>query len=105
MSDYIKDMFIEVREKDETISPLTELQQVIDTVTKVVYGKALVQEREKKRHSIRKEHCREIHQQEMLQIRSTAVTGGSCFVTLIAALVSQGAALLPQLLLRCNGPS
>lgn len=49
MSDYIKDMFIEVREKDETISPLTELQQVIDTVTKVVYGKALVQEREKKR--------------------------------------------------------
>ena len=30
MSDYIKDMFIEVREKDETISPLTELEQMIE---------------------------------------------------------------------------
>ena len=38
MSDYIKDMFIEVREKAEAISPLTELQQMIEDVSKVLYG-------------------------------------------------------------------
>lgn len=37
MSDYIKDMFIEVREKDETISPLTELEQMMEEVSKVLH--------------------------------------------------------------------
>ena len=38
MSDYIKDMFIEVRDRDETISPLTELEQMMKEVSKVLYG-------------------------------------------------------------------
>ena len=46
MSDYIKDMFIEVREKDETISPLTELEQMIEDVNKILYGAAILNEDE-----------------------------------------------------------
>ena len=46
MSDYIKDMFIEVREKDETISPLTELEQMIEEVSKVLYGATMLNEDE-----------------------------------------------------------
>ena len=38
MSDYIKDMFIEVRDRDETTSPLTELEQMMKEVSKVLYG-------------------------------------------------------------------
>tara|TARA_Y100001973_G_scaffold106560_1_gene185325 strand:+ start:3090 stop:5036 length:1947 start_codon:yes stop_codon:yes gene_type:complete len=38
VSDYIKDMFIEVRDRDETISPLTELEQMMKEVSKVLYG-------------------------------------------------------------------
>lgn len=37
MSDFIKDMFIEVREKAEASSPLTELQQMIEDVSKALY--------------------------------------------------------------------
>lgn len=46
MSDYIKDMFIEVREKDETISPLTELEQMIEEVSKVLHGATMLNEDE-----------------------------------------------------------
>ena len=46
MSDYIKDMFIEVREKDETISPLTELEQMIEDVNKILYGATILNEDE-----------------------------------------------------------
>ena len=46
MSDYIKDMFIEVREKDETISPLTELEQIIEEVSKVLHGATILNEDE-----------------------------------------------------------
>ena len=42
MSDYIKDMFIEVREKDETISPLTELEQMMEEVSKVLNRKGKI---------------------------------------------------------------
>jgi hypothetical protein len=38
VSDYIKDMFIEVRDRDETISPLTELEQMMKEVSNVLYG-------------------------------------------------------------------
>ena len=48
MAQYLKDMFIEVREKKEAPSPLTEVEQIISAVTKVVYDKAVVVEREKK---------------------------------------------------------
>lgn len=46
MSDYIKDMFIEVREKDETISPLTELEQMMGEVSKVLHGVTMLNEDE-----------------------------------------------------------
>lgn len=46
MSDYIKDMFIEVREKDETISQLTELEQMIEEVSKVLHGATMLNEGE-----------------------------------------------------------
>ena len=46
MSNYIKDMFIEVREKDETISPLTELEQMMEEVSKVLYGATMPNEDE-----------------------------------------------------------
>tara|TARA_Y100000592_G_scaffold15530_1_gene22770 strand:- start:3107 stop:4744 length:1638 start_codon:yes stop_codon:yes gene_type:complete len=46
VSDYIKDMFIEVREKDETISPLTELEQMIEEVSKVLDGATMLNEGE-----------------------------------------------------------
>ncbi len=45
MADYIKDMFIEVREKTKKTSPLNELEQIISSVTKVIYDKAIVSER------------------------------------------------------------
>ena len=45
MSDYLKDMFIEVREKTKQTSPLNELEQIIDSVTKVIYDKAIVSEK------------------------------------------------------------
>ena len=45
MSDYLKDMFIEVREKTKQASPLNELEQIIDSVTKVIYDKAIVSEK------------------------------------------------------------
>ena len=38
MGDYLKDMFIEVREKDETISPLTELEQMMASVTEMPFS-------------------------------------------------------------------
>ena len=47
MSDYLKDMFIEVREKTKNISPLNELENIIDSVTKVIYDNAVIVEREK----------------------------------------------------------
>ena len=47
MTQYLKDMFIEVREKKEAPSPLTEVEQIISAVTKVVYDKAVIVEREK----------------------------------------------------------
>ena len=53
MSDYIKDMFIEVREKDETISPLTELEQMIEDVSKVLGNAVLVQEQAREGFSVR----------------------------------------------------
>ncbi len=46
MSDYIKDMFIEVREKDETISPLTELEQMMEEVSRVLSGATMPNEDE-----------------------------------------------------------
>ena len=46
MSDYIKDMFIEVREKDETISPLTELEQMIEDVNNVLREATILKEDE-----------------------------------------------------------
>ena len=46
MSDYIKDMFIEVREKDETISPLVELEQMIEEVSKVLTRATMLSEDE-----------------------------------------------------------
>lgn len=46
MSDYLKDMFIEVRDKAAKASPLNELEQIIDSVTKVIYDKAIVSEKE-----------------------------------------------------------
>jgi len=46
VSDYIKDMFIEVREKDETISQLTELEQMIEEVSKVLHGATMLNEGE-----------------------------------------------------------
>ena len=45
MSDYLKDMFIEVRDKAAKASPLNELEQIIDSVTKVIYDKAIVSEK------------------------------------------------------------
>ena len=53
MSDYIKDMFIEVREKDETISPLTELEQMIEDVSKVLGNAVIVQEQAREGFSVR----------------------------------------------------
>lgn len=47
MSDYLKDMFIEVREKTKNVSPLNELENIIDSVTKVIYDNAIIVEREK----------------------------------------------------------
>jgi len=47
VSDYLKDMFIEVREKTKNISPLNELENIIDSVTKVIYDNAVIVEREK----------------------------------------------------------
>ena len=47
MSDYIKDMFIEVREKDETISPLVELEQMIESVREVLGGAVVIEEEKK----------------------------------------------------------
>ena len=44
MGDYLKDMFIEVRERDETISPLTELEQMMASVNEVLRGVTVVQE-------------------------------------------------------------
>jgi len=46
MSNFMKDMFIEVREKDETISPLTELEQMIASVSEVLYGATVIEEAE-----------------------------------------------------------
>ena len=48
MSDYIKDMFIEVREKDETISPLVELEQMIESVREVLGGAVVIEEQKNK---------------------------------------------------------
>ena len=45
MSDYLKDMFIEVREKTKNTLPLNELEHIIDSVTKVIYDKAIVSEK------------------------------------------------------------
>ena len=53
MSNYIKDMFIEVREKDETISPLTELEQMIEDVSKVLGNAVIVQEQAREGFSVR----------------------------------------------------
>ena len=47
MGDYLKDMFIEVREKDETISPLTELEQMMASVTEILYGANVIEEGER----------------------------------------------------------
>ena len=44
MGNYLKDMFIEVREKNETISPLTELEQMMASVTEVLYGANVIEE-------------------------------------------------------------
>ena len=44
MSNFMKDMFIEVREKDETISPLTELEQMIASVSEVLHGATVIEE-------------------------------------------------------------
>jgi len=53
VSDYIKDMFIEVREKDETISPLTELEQMMASVNEVLHGATLIQEEGREGFSVR----------------------------------------------------
>ena len=53
MSDYIKDMFIEVRERDETISPLTEFEQMMEEVNKVLGNAVLVQEEGREGFSVR----------------------------------------------------
>ncbi len=53
MSDYIRDMFIEVREKDETISPLTELEQIVASVNEVLRGATLIQEEAREGFSVR----------------------------------------------------
>ena len=47
MSNFMKDMFIEVREKDETISPLTELEQMMASVSEVLYGASVIEEGER----------------------------------------------------------
>jgi len=47
MSNFMKDMFIEVREKDETISPLPELEQMIASVSEVLYGATVIEEGER----------------------------------------------------------
>ena len=44
MSDYMKDMFVEVREKDETVSPLTEMEQMIESVTKILNDSIILSE-------------------------------------------------------------
>ncbi len=46
MGDYLKDMFIEVRNKTKNTSPLNELEEIINSVTKVIYDKAIVAEKE-----------------------------------------------------------
>jgi hypothetical protein len=53
VSDYIKDMFIEVRERDETISPLTELEQMMNEVNRVLGNAVLVQEEGREGFSVR----------------------------------------------------
>ena len=40
-------MFIEVREKTKNTSPLNELENIIDSVTRVIYDSAIITEREK----------------------------------------------------------
>jgi hypothetical protein len=49
MANYQKDMFIEVREKKQASPVLTELEEIINAVTKVVYDKSVVVERESKK--------------------------------------------------------
>ena len=49
MSNYLKDMFIEVREKTKNTSPLSELEQIIDSVAKVVYDNAIITEKESRK--------------------------------------------------------
>ena len=49
MSKFMEDMFIEVRKKKEASPLLTELEEIINTVTNVVYDKSVVVERENKR--------------------------------------------------------
>ena len=49
MSKFMEDMFIEVRKKKEASPLLTELEEIMNAVTKAVYDKSVVVEREKKR--------------------------------------------------------
>jgi len=53
MGNYLKDMFIEVREKNETISPLTELEQMMASVTEVLYGANVIEEAAREGFSVR----------------------------------------------------
>ena len=41
MSNFMKDMFIEVREKKESLtSPLSEIEQILESVSQIVYDNA-----------------------------------------------------------------
>ena len=51
MSKYLNDMFIEVRDKAAKVSPLNELEQIIDSVTKVIYDKAVITEKESRKEA------------------------------------------------------
>ena len=42
-------MFIEVREETKNTSPLNELEQIIDSVTRVIYDKAVITEKENRK--------------------------------------------------------
>ena len=52
MGDYLKDMFIEVRNKTKNTSPLNELEEIINSVTKVIYDKAIVAEKENNKQNL-----------------------------------------------------
>ncbi len=52
MGDYLKDMFIEVREKDTTISNLNELEEMLDQVAKVIYDSGIVEQKSGERFSM-----------------------------------------------------